>query len=517
MGKSGNHSHTTGDIIENMNEQLRTAIAERVSLGYSKDQIINELVGAGYDAHEAGQLYDMVVSQDASAPTTPENQPRWPSQGNSESLDQKENSTEQTTSPQVQQTNVNAGAVQTGQVMTSGERADVGPAETPSPNPTEKSHTGLIVSVVAVLLIAGVFIAAILLGWHRPLLSIVGVDTVSYDKHQDDSVTEDSVADEPVSTPQNDEYQGDSVTEDDVAMISCGTITTDSRLLSSRDFSDQDYEIFSCFIDAFAECEPKLIKVEWLEHDFYEYHIIEGASEEGCVGRIYEVHHSDEEKNYASVCMYSQEDLRYTVNLTRGNDREHFITHYLRQDHDAGWYYNQSIEEEVDLKCDDTQDYSVPAYEFILGSASSITLLEPGDAAIPSCGTFSPSDDMLGSEEDFTKGGQAEFLCLFEAMALCEPSSMRVVDDHESVYFLSGGPDSNGCTIGVSEGDSSKTCLLPQDLLAMLGESFGSTWREGSMEGLEIFFELFDDEFYVDDAGSEIPLTCVAEGDRFIW
>lgn len=155
-----------------MNEQLRAAVTERVSLGYSKIQIINELVEAGYDARESGQIYDRVVDQDAGESLTSAEKIRWQSEGKSESSDQVESDSEQIAQPKVQQMNDSAVDAQTSQIENDDGAADVELAETPSSNSTSH-HTGLIVSVVAVLLIAGVFIAAILLGWHQPLLSFI--------------------------------------------------------------------------------------------------------------------------------------------------------------------------------------------------------------------------------------------------------------------------------------------------------------------------------------------------------
>lgn len=58
-----------------MNKKLQAAIAERIELGWNKEQIIQELVNTGYTEAEASQSYAMVAETEAathSAQVAPE-------------------------------------------------------------------------------------------------------------------------------------------------------------------------------------------------------------------------------------------------------------------------------------------------------------------------------------------------------------------------------------------------------------------------------------------------------------
>jgi len=58
-----------------MNQEIKAAIEERIGLGYTKAEVIQELQSAGYPAEVASDLYDDVVARvaplDNSIPITP--------------------------------------------------------------------------------------------------------------------------------------------------------------------------------------------------------------------------------------------------------------------------------------------------------------------------------------------------------------------------------------------------------------------------------------------------------------
>ncbi len=189
-----------------MNEQLKLAIQERVSLGYDKERIVNELVQSGYTEQEAGQCFEMVISEKNNADAVLSETGNPQSSEINNRAPQTQNA-EETAESVIQDQNIDTppkpplATPQAGELVGDKE-ASVSVAEEQSvlnqsnetvaesmptpegslPKREKKSKTNLILAVVAFNLVFVLVIVTTVFGWHRGILSMFTDSELPYNE-----------------------------------------------------------------------------------------------------------------------------------------------------------------------------------------------------------------------------------------------------------------------------------------------------------------------------------------------
>lgn len=151
-----------------MNKKLQAAIAERIELGWNKEQIIQELVNTGYTEAEASQSYAMVAETEAathSAQVAPEATSSVAKRGATTASSMQADTVEKAASTEMS-------PISSEPKMSAVSTIDA----------REGRPLGLIIAGVSILFIGSALVYAVFMGWHRPLLSTIGFGSAPYDE-----------------------------------------------------------------------------------------------------------------------------------------------------------------------------------------------------------------------------------------------------------------------------------------------------------------------------------------------
>ena len=172
-----------------MNDQLKNAIQERINLGWTKEQIVQQLVDAGYSYGESSQFYTIIVEENKRINNTTDSavgknisdsdQDRWNVVENTIANNPPEHnqSVSSVKNPPLENQVSNNQYVQAGSQFQSNYSDAILLSDSSS-----KSYIGLIIGGISVFFIAGMVITTFVMGWHRPLLSVVGLGGSPYNE-----------------------------------------------------------------------------------------------------------------------------------------------------------------------------------------------------------------------------------------------------------------------------------------------------------------------------------------------